>query len=75
MGKIRPAIIRGINYNDNKIVVQKITTKRYKNQAKIDLPFLKRKSYLSKDITKIEDYKLVRFLGKIRSDENEYFNK
>ena len=65
MEKIRPAIIRDFSLNDNKLIVQKLTTKKHKYNTIFKHPKLKKNTYLSNEKIKINDYNLIRYIGNI----------
>ncbi len=63
MEKTRPGIIVGF-LDDDKVLVQKITTKGRGGKNKlIDHPKLRKGSYLSYEKTAIPDYDLLRYIG------------
>lgn len=64
MEKIRPAIIKGFE-DDDIVIVQKLTTKKKWNTPKFDHPKLKKDTYLSREIIKIKDYNLIRYIGNL----------
>lgn len=64
MEKIRPAIIKGFE-DDDIVIVQKLTTKKKWDTPKFDHPKLKKDTYLSKEIIKIKDYNLIRYIGNL----------
>lgn len=63
MEKVRPAIIKDFDEEDN-IVVQKLTSKKKKNKE-FNHPKMKRKTYLSSETASISDYNLIRYIGRI----------
>ena len=65
MEKIRPGIVVDFDENDN-VIIQKLTTKKKKLNKEFVHPKLKRKTYLSPEKVSIPDYKLVRYLGKVK---------
>ena len=68
MEKIRPAIIKKINEENDTIVVQKLSTKWHKGSRIFQHPKMKRQTYLSKERITIRDCNLIRYLGR---EENE----
>ena len=64
MEKIRPAIIKGFE-DDDIVIVQKLTTKKKRDTPKFDHPKLKKDTYLSREIIKIKDYNLIRYIGNL----------
>lgn len=64
MEKIRPAIIKSFT-EDDKIIVQKLTTKKKWCTKEFHHPKLKRKTYISTEVVKINDYDLIRYIGNI----------
>lgn len=64
MEKIRPAIIKGFE-DDDIVIVQKLTTKKKWDTPKFDHPKLKKDTYLSREIIKIKDYNLIRYIGNL----------
>lgn len=64
MEKTRPAIIKGFE-DDDIVIVQKLTTKKKWNTPKFDHPKLKKDTYLSREIIKIKDYNLIRYIGNL----------
>lgn len=65
MEKIRPAIIRSFE-DDDTVVVQKLTTKKKWNTKKFEHPKMKKDTYISKELVKIKDYNLVRYIGNLK---------
>ena len=63
MEKLRPAIITDFDGED-RVIVQKLTTKRKKNNKEFNHPKMKRKTYISSDKMSISDYNLVRYIGR-----------
>lgn len=63
MEKIRPGIILGFK-DDDKVVVQKLTTRNKKGNKLFVHPKLKRTTYLSKEKMSISEYNLVRYIGR-----------
>ena len=63
MEKIRPAIIKSINEKDDTLIVQKLTTQKHHNIRFIH-PKLKKITYLSNEYIKINNYNLIRYIGK-----------
>ena len=64
MEKTRPAIIKGFE-DDDIVIVQKLTTKKKWNTPKFDHHKLKKDTYLSREIIKIKDYNLIRYIGNL----------
>ena len=64
MEKIRPAIIKGFE-DDDIVIVQKLTTKKKWDTPKFDHPKIKKDTYLSREIIKIKDYNLIRYIGNL----------
>ena len=64
MEKTRPAIIKGFE-DDDIAIVQKLTTKKKWDTPKFDHPKLKKDTYLSREIIKINDYNLIRYIGNL----------
>lgn len=65
MEKVRPGIIIDFDGED-KVVVQKLTTKKKKNNKEFVHPKMKRKTYLSEETMSISDYNLVRYIGRAK---------
>lgn len=65
MKKVRPGIIVDFDGED-KVVVQKLTTKKKKNNKEFVHPKMKRKTYLSEETMSISDYNLVRYIGRAK---------
>lgn len=65
MEKVRPGIIVDFDGED-KVVVQKLTTKKKKNNKEFVHPKMKRKTYLSEETMSISDYNLVRYIGRAK---------
>lgn len=63
MEKVRPAIITDFDGED-RVVVQKLTTKRKRNNKEFNHPKMKRKTYLSSEKMSIRDYNLIRYIGR-----------
>ena len=63
MEKLRPAIITDFDGED-RVIVQKLTTKRKKNNKEFNHQKKKRKTYISSDKMSISDYNLVRYIGR-----------
>ena len=63
MEKVRPAIITDFDGED-RVIVQKLTTKRKKNNKEFNHPKMKRKTYLSSEKMSISDYNLIRYIGR-----------
>lgn len=63
MEKVRPGVIIGFDGED-KVVVQKLTTKKKKGNKEFIHPKLKRKTYLSHEVMSINEYNLIRYIGK-----------
>ena len=63
MEKVRPGIIVGFD-GDDSVIVQKLTTRKKKCNKESEHPKLKRKTYLSPEKMKIQDYNLIRYIGK-----------
>lgn len=74
MEKVRPAIIRAFE-DDDKTVVQKLTTRCKKGNKVFNHPKLNKKSYLSKDIVTVSDYNLIRKIGRIEERESEKYER
>lgn len=65
MEKIRPAIIKSINEEEETIIVQKLTTKKHKNNKIFLHPKMKKTTYISREVVKIHEYNLVRYIGNL----------
>jgi hypothetical protein len=65
MEKVRPGIIVGFK-GDDEVIVQKLTTRKKKYNKEFVHPKLKRKTYLSPEKTSIQDYNLIRYIGKAK---------
>ena len=65
MEKIRPAIIKTINEEDETVVVQKLTTKYHKGNRSFEHPKMKKRTFISKETMKIHEYNLVRYIGNL----------
>lgn len=63
MEKIRPAIIKDFNDDEDTIIVQKLTTKKHANNRKFYHPKLKRNTFISTETVKIGEYNLIRYIG------------
>lgn len=63
MEKVRPAIIKSINEDEDLVTVQKLSTKYHKGSKIIEHPKLKRRTYISKEIITMSDYNLIRYIG------------
>ena len=70
MEKIRPAIIRQIDEENNTVMVQKLTTKKHKKNKVFIHPKIKRNTYLSIEQTEISGYNLVRYIGNIKQEKS-----
>ena len=66
MQKIRPAIIKNINEEEDVITVQKLTTKYHNGNRLFNHPKMKKKTYISSEITTISEYNLIRYIGNIK---------
>lgn len=64
MEKIRPAVIKGI-IDDERILVQKLSTKKHKGSVSFKHPKMKRPTFLSNERVVIKDYNLVRYVGNL----------
>jgi len=65
MEKVRPGIIVDFDGED-KVVVQKLTTRRKKGNKEFIHPKMKRKTYLSPEKLSIADYNLIRYIGRAK---------
>ena len=65
MQKIRPGIILGFA-DDDKVVVQKLTTRKKYGNKEFAHPKLKKKTYLSPEKITIPEYNLIRYIGNTR---------
>lgn len=65
MEKVRPGIIIDFD-GDDRVVVQKLTTKRKRNNKEFVHPKTKRKTYLSNEKMSISDYNLIRYIGRAK---------
>ena len=65
MEKVRPGIIVDFD-GDDRVVVQKLTTKRKRNNKEFVHPKMKRKTYLSNEKMSISDYNLIRYIGRAK---------
>lgn len=65
MEKVRPGIIVDFDGED-KVVVQKLTTRRKKGNKEFIHPKMKRKTYLSPEKLSIADYNLIRYIGRTK---------
>ena len=63
MEKIRPAIIKSINEEEETVVVQKLTTKKHKNNKLFLHPKMKKQTYISRETVTIHEYNLERYIG------------
>ena len=63
MEKIRPAIIKSINEEEETLLVQKLTTKYHKGNRLFQHPKMKKATYLSRETMEIHEYNLVRYIG------------
>lgn len=63
MEKVRPAVIIDFDGED-RVIVQKLTTKKKKNNKEFNHPKMKRKTYISSEKMSISDYNLIRYIGK-----------
>lgn len=63
MEKVRPGIIVGFDGED-KVIVQKLTTRWRKGSKEFVHPKMKRKTYLSREKMSISEYNLIRYIGK-----------
>lgn len=68
MEKVRPGIIVDFD-GDDRVVVQKLTTRRKKGNKEFKHPKMKRKTYLSPERLSISDYNLVRYIGRAQIGE------
>lgn len=66
MEKVRPGVIVDFD-GDDKVIVQKLTTRRKRGNKDFTHPKLKRKTYLSPERTSIPDYNLIRYIGSMRN--------
>lgn len=65
MEKIRPAIIKSINDEENTVLVQKLTTKYHKGNRSFEHPKMKKRTFISKETTQIHEYNLIRYIGNL----------
>lgn len=65
MEKIRPGIIVAFDGED-RVVVQKLTTRKKIGNKAFVHPKLKKKTYLSREKTSISDYNLIRYIGRAK---------
>jgi hypothetical protein len=65
MEKIRPAIIKSINEEEETVTVQKLTTRKKRGNKFFSHPKMKRTTFISKEIIKIHEYNLVRYIGNL----------
>ncbi len=65
MEKVRPGIIVGFDGED-KVIVQKLTTRKKKCNKEFIHPKLKKKTYLSPEKISISDYNLIRYIGRAK---------
>lgn len=63
MEKTRPGIIVDFD-GDDRVIVQKLTTKKKRNNKEFVHPKMKRKTYLSNEKMSISDYNLIRYIGR-----------
>lgn len=61
--KTRPGIIVGFG-EDDEVYVRKLTSKKKKGNTLFIHPKLNRPSYLTKEVLKMRDYRLIRYIGK-----------
>lgn len=61
--KTRPGIIVGFGEEDT-VYVRKLTTRNKKGNKPFYHPKLKKQSYLTREIQKVRDYHLIRYIGK-----------
>lgn len=66
MTKIRPAIILKF-LDDDRMLVQKLTTRKRKGNKEFIHPKLKRKTYLSYEKAVVYDYSLIRYIGRVEN--------
>lgn len=64
MKKIRPAIIRQVDEENNMVIVQKLTTKYHKGNREFRNNKMKKKTFVSKETVKINEYNLIRYIGR-----------
>lgn len=67
--KIRPAIV--IGYEDENIVVQKITSQRKQNQPIAIVPKQEKECYLTPDIEALPEFLFIRRIGKKKGTEQK----
>ena len=65
MEKVRPGIITAFD-GDDKVIVQKLTTRRKRYNKEFKHPKLKKKTYLSPEKMSVYDYNLIRYIGKAK---------
>lgn len=63
MEKVRPAIIKSINEEEETLVVQKLTTKYHKGNKYFEHPKMKKTTFISRETVKIHEYNLIRYIG------------
>ena len=61
MEKVRPAIV--LDFIDDKILVQKLTTRKRSYNKEYIHPKLKKKTYLSTETLILPEYNFVRYIG------------
>ena len=61
--KIRPGIVVGFG-KDDEVFIRKITTRNKRGNKPFNHPKLKRQSFLTREIQKVRDYSLIRYIGK-----------
>jgi len=64
MSKPRPGII--IDFDEDNVIVQKLTTKKKRGNKEFIHPKLKRKTYISQEKSIVPDYRLIRYIGKVK---------
>lgn len=64
MSKPRPGII--VDFDDDNVIVQKLTTRKKKGNKEFVHPKLKKKTYISPEKSVVPDYRLIRYLGKVK---------
>lgn len=70
MEKKRPAIIRDISDKEDYITVQKLTTKYHEGNKIFHHPKMKYKTYISQEKVKVQEYRLIRYIGNIAQERN-----
>ena len=65
MEKVRPGIIVDFDGED-RVIVQKLTTRCKRGNKLFTHPKLKKKTYLSPERISIADYNLVRYIGRVK---------